>query len=108
MLQGLIGDHNQLHVLAGLAAGAARFNELQRRTGLSPPQVDRSLDKLRDAGLVVAKGLPPEGSRRPVAYALSPKGRRALTVIEELSEISETHLGRKAAEEFREVFSAHS
>lgn len=107
MLAGLIGDHNQLHVLAGLASDPARINELQRRTGLLAPQVDRALTKLRDSGLVAAKGLPAEGSRRPVAYALTPKGQRAIKVIKDLEASAATHLGQQAADEFREIFSAY-
>lgn len=108
MLMGLIGDHNQMHVLAGLSIGPARFNELQRRAGLLPPQVDRALDKLQAEGLVLPQGLPPEGSRRPVAYALTPKGQRALRVLHDLEASAATHLGQHAADEFREVFAAHA
>lgn len=108
MLMGLIGDHNQLHVLTSLAASPARFNELQRRAGLLPPQVDRALTKLQDGGLVAPKGLPPEGARRPLAYALTPKGRRALRVLQDLETSAATHLGKQAADELREVFAAHA
>ena len=108
MLMGLIADHNQMHVLASLSAGDARFNELQRRAGLLAPQVDRALTKLQAEGLVLPKGLPPEGSRRPVAYALTPKGRRALRVLHDLETSAATHLGQQAASELREVFAAHA
>lgn len=108
MLSSLIGDHSRLHVLAALGVGSARFNAIQRRTGLHAPQVQRALDKLRNDGLVLPKGLPPEGSRRPLAYGLTPKGRRALKVLEDLQASAEQNLGPKIAAEFREVFSAHS
>lgn len=108
MMMGLLADHNRLHVLASLNAGPARFNELQRRTGLHAPQVDRALTRLRDNGLVAAKGLPAEGARRPVAYALTLKGERAVRVLQDLEASAAAHLGKQAADELREVFSAHS
>jgi DNA-binding HxlR family transcriptional regulator len=108
MLQGLLADHSRLHVLAALRSATLRFNELERRTGLSPPQVDRALKRLREGNLVLARALPPEGSRRPVAYTLSPKGRRAIRVLVDLERSVETHLGQAAANEIREVFAAHT
>ncbi len=108
MLMGLIGDHNQLHVLASLSVGPARFNELQRRAGLLPPQVDRALTKLQAEGFVMPQGLPPEGSRRPLAYALTTKGERAVRVLHDLEASAATHLGAHAAAELREVFAAHA
>jgi DNA-binding HxlR family transcriptional regulator len=108
MLPGLLGDHNRLHVLAALGGGPLRFNDLQRKTGLLAPQVDRSLNKLRDDGLVATRGLPPEGKRRPVAYSLTPKGERVLRFLEEVRASAKTHLGARAAAEFNEIFSAHA
>lgn len=108
MLSNLIGDHSRLHVLAVLGTNSVRFNELQRRTGLHAPQVQRALDNLQDDGLVAPKGLPPEGSRRPVAYGLTPKGRRVMKVLEDLQLSAEEHLGPKIAAEFREIFSGRS
>lgn len=108
MLAGLLADHNRLHVLAALGGGQLRFNELQRRTGLLAPQVDRSLTKLRDDGLVAARGLPPEGQRRPLAYSLTPKGERALKVLEDVGTSARNHLGSQAAADFNEIFSAHA
>lgn len=108
MLGSLLGDHSQLHVLVALGHGAARFNEVQRRTGLHAPQVQRAIDRLKGSGLVLPKGLPPEGSRRPLAYGLTPKGRRALKVVQDLQASAELHLGARVAAEFGEVFSAHA
>lgn len=108
MLSGLLGDHNRLHVLVALADGKLRFNEIQRRTGLLAPQVDRSLTKLRDDGLVGVRGLPPEGQRRPLAYSLTPKGERALRFLEDVRASAKTHLGAQAAADLNEIFSAHA
>lgn len=108
MLQRLLGDHSGLHVLAALAKGPIRFNDLQRRTGLLAPQVDRSLTKLRSDGLVAARGLPPEGQRRPLAYSLTPKGERMFKVLEDVQTSAVNHLGTQAAADFSEIFSAHA
>lgn len=108
MLAELLGDHNRLHVLVALGEKPLRFNELQRRTGLLAPQVDRSLTKLRNDGLVAARGLPPEGQRRPLAYSLTPKGERVLKFLEDVRASAKTHLGTRAAADFNEIFSAHA
>jgi len=57
--------------------------------------------------MVAPQGLPPEGSRRPVAYALTPKGQRAIHVLHDLETSAATHLGKQAADELREVFAMH-
>ncbi|MBI4497288.1 MAG: helix-turn-helix transcriptional regulator [Chloroflexi bacterium] len=79
----LLGDKWTLIVLRDLAEGPRRFKELERSgEGISPSILAARLRELEQQGIVTRASyheIPPR-----VEYALTPKGRDALPVVEAL------------------------
>ena len=79
----LLGDKWTLVILRDLAEGPRRFKDLEQSgEGISPSVLSGRLDTLEASGLATRTSyheIPPR-----VEYALTPKGRDALPVIEAL------------------------
>ena len=76
-LEALRNPHQVRILLLLRTEGALRFNQIQRRLGLNPAQVDRALHTLHLGGWIVATTLPDEATKRgmPVEYSLMWTGR---------------------------------
>lgn len=92
----IIGGKWKLPLLWRLAAGAARFNALQRAlTGITHMMLSKCLRELERDGLVsrTDRG----GKVRHVQYALTERGRLLLPTLRELYRWGEAQLAREGA-----------
>lgn len=78
-----VGDRWSLLVVAALAEGHRRFNELQQLTGAAPNVLTRRLRDLEAAGLILAEPY----QRRPVRmdYRLTASGGELAGVLAQLA-----------------------
>src|SRR6185437_15203704 len=86
----VLGDAWTLLLIRDLADGPRRFTALQASTGISPRVLTDRLQKMMDEGLVtrhIFAEIPPR-----VEYALTPKGRDAVTVVAALRDYGERWL----------------
>jgi len=86
----VLGDAWTLLLVRDLADEPRRFTALQASTGISPRVLTDRLRKMMDEGLVTRRiyaEIPPR-----VEYALTPKGRDAVTVVAALRSYGERWL----------------
>jgi DNA-binding HxlR family transcriptional regulator len=86
----VIGGKWKGSILWHLKDGPVRFNDLTRQLGgASKKMVNQRLKEMTDLGLIKRRVL----STRPVAvaYAITPFGRSALGVLEQLKDWTEEH-----------------
>ena len=86
----VLGDAWTLLLVRDLADEPRRFTALQASTGISPRVLTDRLHKMMDEGLVtrhIYAEIPPR-----VEYALTPKGRDAVTVVAALRSYGERWL----------------
>lgn len=86
----VLGDAWTLLILRDLAGGARRFGELEASTGISVRVLTDRLRGMAAAGLVTRQMYPEIPPR--VEYALTEKGRDALSVISALRDFGEKWL----------------
>ncbi len=86
----LLGDARTLLIVRDLAAGPRRFGELHTSTGISVRVLTDRLRSMAAAGLVTRKMYPEIPPR--VEYALTEKGRGAVSVVEALRAYGERWL----------------
>lgn len=91
-LSRLIGKKGCYEILSYLKTGRnARFNEIRKATGISClATLSHALRQLHKAGLIDRKTRDIRGASLLAFYVISNKGKKVLTLIEELKRIEET------------------
>ena len=81
----LLGHKDYVRILMAVQRKPLRFGEIEKKLGLNPTQVDRALKYLRKGLWILARTVPTEGGRIPIAYALGKRGEAFLASFEVFS-----------------------
>lgn len=93
-----------IRILTALDAnGPMRFNQIRTSTGLNPATVNRILKAFVREQYIWATALPAEGTRLPLRYEITTRGRALLDVHRAQAKEAERHTELLGSELVREI-----